>query len=616
MELEDGDGEKPRWGSDSGSESEAFMDDDMDFLPTGWGKENNDSEEDKERAEIARKGKLKKAKGQKALTMESELTACVMLTKRIAAVSISKKPTYRSSAKSEDLVDLPQISTRNSQSITTTSQYAIIEDNSQEFSRGSAIVMENIVLVSETPTVSHTTNILGQNAPVVRTISACPDANCERNAEKYARQERDLKSAKSQAAALRAEIKLLEDKNRLELKKQIGELQESHQKEVDALEKAFAEKTTASKKMAMVLARAREKDSRVRLEKRKLEENMKDITDQVERLQKTEEELRASNATFYTGFVILEEKLASALRSNEVLQADLTAEKSRNTSLSHQLSLLRVENRRVVDQQRSVSESSRFFETDYDELYEDYFKLEDKYYKLKDDAANDRSDRRRYKEDAEYYRGKLETVKGELKTVRDKLSRDKQKWKGGARKLNDLETKYSILEKEHATLEPLAKIGADVRLRFIDQAREVVLDVPREEMDMALRSNGNAAAHQGNGAADIALFEGGYIPDSYEDEAKVIFEKLYLPIDEYASLPSICKQYFDYKATLLTIKQTDSSFLQHRAYNDCVVEVNRHLERSPETFTTSSEVACLVDKMGELTNEIVELERFRGGRRR
>ncbi|PQE02876.1 hypothetical protein CJF31_00002686 [Rutstroemia sp. NJR-2017a BVV2] len=618
IEVEENDGEKSSWSSDSGSESEAFMDDDMDFLPIGWGKNKTDGEEDKERAEIARKGKLKKMKGQKALSVGSKSPACPILTKRNPAVSILEKSTYRSSAKSEYSVNMPQITTRTSPSIRTICQHATAEGNRQEVSREeSATVIEKVVPASKTSTLSlHTTSILEQNASVMKAISAYQDTSSEKNAERFARQERDLKSAKSQAAALRAEIKLLEDKHRLELKRQVGELQQSHQKEMEALENAFTEKTIATEKMAMVLARAREKDSRVRLEKRKLEENMKIVTNQVEGLEETEEVSRRCMEILSYDLVSVRERLANALRSNEVLQADLAAEKSRNTSLSQQLSLLRVENRRVVDQQWSVSGSSRSIEREYNELYEDYYKLEDKYYKLKDEAAGDRSDRRRYKEDAEYYQGKLESVKGELKNVRDEFSRDKQKWKTDAMKLDDLECKYSILEKDNATLKPLAKIGADVRLRFLDQAREVALNVPREEIDVALRSNGNEAAHQGNGAADLALFEGGYIPESYEDEAKEIFETLYHPKDKYASLAPICKQYTDYGATLLAIKLTDSSSLQYRAYSNCCLEVNRRLKTSPENFRTSSEVADIVDKMEELTNEIVELERFRGGRRR
>src|SRR4051812_27802464 len=87
IEVEEEDGEKPRWGSDSSSESEAFMDDDMDFLPTGWRKNNNEGGEDEGRAQFARKGKLKKAKGQKTLTVENKPTAFPMLTKRTATVS-------------------------------------------------------------------------------------------------------------------------------------------------------------------------------------------------------------------------------------------------------------------------------------------------------------------------------------------------------------------------------------------------------------------------------------------------------------------------------------------------------------------------------------------------
>ncbi|PQE13072.1 hypothetical protein CJF30_00002968 [Rutstroemia sp. NJR-2017a BBW] len=326
--------------------------------------------------------------------------------------------------------------------------------------------------------------------------------------------------------------------------------------------------------MAMVLPRAREKDSRVRLEKRKLEESMKTVTEQVEQLQMVKEEFKDWIKILIQDRDSLQERLTCALRSNEVLQADLTAEKSRNTSLSQQLSLLRVENRRVVDQQRSVSGSSRSIERKYNDL--------------------------RYEEDAEYYRGKLESMKEELKKVRDGLSWEKTKRETGDRNLKDLQSKHNTLEKEHTTLRPLANIGADVRLRFLDQAREVALKVPREDIDVALRSNGNAAAHRADGAADIALFE-----DTVRPYRQVRVGEPYLQA-----------RYVDYSATLTSIKLTDSSSLQRRAYSDCVLEVNRHLEVSPEGFRTSSEVAGIVDRMGELTNEIIELERFRGGRRR
>lgn len=61
--IEDCSSEKcSRWDSNTDSGSEGFLDDDMDFLPTGWGKDDKQSNDDEERAEIARKARLKKEK--------------------------------------------------------------------------------------------------------------------------------------------------------------------------------------------------------------------------------------------------------------------------------------------------------------------------------------------------------------------------------------------------------------------------------------------------------------------------------------------------------------------------------------------------------------------------
>jgi hypothetical protein len=83
------------------------------------------------------------------------------------------------------------------------------------------------------------------------------------------------------------------------------------------------------------------------------------------------------------------------------------------------------------------------------------------------------------------------------------------------------------MEKDRDLKAPLVKAAVEVRLRFVEQAREAVLNVSRGEVDLAIIENGNKAAHHANGEMDAELFTAVLVPEEYKEAATEIYKNLY-----------------------------------------------------------------------------------------
>ncbi|KAA8568463.1 hypothetical protein EYC84_007495 [Monilinia fructicola] len=515
-----------------GSESdiECFLDDDMDLLPSGWGKDDK-SNEDHERAQIAAKAKLKKAKILASVT-------------RIEAAYGNRTATIL-----DHKVDLPQTL------VEVTKSFEVMMDKEKSFSKAPCEPVENAV--NENDEMIHTTtnndgSFIGtesrsydftqadiksnSQALVAIKCNACIRKSTKlemepntRLVEKFARQERDLKSAKTQAGSLRAEIEVLNQKHRLEMQKQSSQLSEAHQKEIDAIKSNLKKTEAALQKSSTDLRNVRDKNSLVRTERRELDSKLVAMNEDVARLTEHVSKLEIQKKQALDSTESSVKSLNESIQDFKTSEFRLGVKQRENAMLQNQVTGLIDQNRRIRQQQaRSATTSTRLqqLERKYDSLKDDYYTLEDKHSELVEDAARYRCERERYRDDAEYYRKKRDNVRNELRSIEQKLSSTTTTYTNLLQNSKRVRQDYQKLKKTHDLGKPLVKIGVDIRLRFLDQARETVLNISRDKADVALRNNGNIAAHRGNAAADAALFKGGFIPEEFED-AEEVFTALY-----------------------------------------------------------------------------------------
>ncbi|KAF7853584.1 uncharacterized protein EAF02_011889 [Botrytis sinoallii] len=601
IEYESCDEKCAGWGSDADSGSEGSLDDDMDFLPTGWGKNKKQSSEDKERAEIARKAKMKKEKSQASSAV-------------VVAACREETPTA-SDGKVEVSRTLVKLAKSCTNTESTETALELSGDIAEQVTRGS--VIEDIKVIKSTTSLENSCLVCASQSSETVTSnttiqkSKVPDPKPSiKLMEKMARQERDLKSAKTQAGSLRAEIEVLNQKHRLEMQKQLDQLNESHLNEMEAMKLDLEEAQAARQKASTDLRKVREKNPAVRTERRELDLKLGAMNEEVVRLG----EKISTLETQKNDAQISAESLFRALRltaqdvTDGRLKLDVVQEHS--ATFQQQVRSLRVENHRIrQEQSRTASTSNRLqqLETRYENLKTDHYTLEDEHNELQEDAARYRREREEYKGEAEYYKKKRNALRDELESVEASLEKMTAKYASILSSRDAVRQSYQELKKAHDIREPLAKIGADIRLRFLDQARETALNISRCEADMALRTNGNVAAHRGNAATDAALFKGKLIPEEYEEEAEEIFQKLYShESSDYPFYDRISERQIDCEATLSTIKESSVSAPLREEWR---VVWNRILHGP------ANKKMVLIEELESLTDEIVDLERSSRRRR-
>ncbi|KAF7897595.1 hypothetical protein EAF00_005823 [Botryotinia globosa] len=600
IEYESCDEKCAGWGSDTDSESEGFLDDDMDFLPTGWGKNEKQSSEDKERVEIARKAKLRKEK--------SQVSAVVVPACREEKHMASGGKVESSRA----IVKLRQSST-NPESMESALE---VSCDATEQVVGDSI-SEDIKVINSTTSpedsclvcASRSSEAVTSNTIITKSTALEPEPSIKLM-EKMARQERDLESAKTQAGSLRAEIEVLTQKNRLEMQKQLDRLNESHRKEMDAMKLGLEEAQVARQKASTDLPKVREKNSAVRTERRGLDLKLVAMDEEVVRLVRkiSTSETQKNDALESAESLFRALKLSAQDVTDCQLKLNVVQEHS--ATFQQQVGSLRVENHRIrQEQSRTASTSNRLqqLETKYENLKTDYYTLEDEHNELQEDASRYRGEREEYKEEVEYYKKKRNALRDRLESVEASLEKMTDKYASMLCSRDAVRQNYQGLKKRHDIREPLVKIGADIRLRFLDQARETALGISRCEADMALRTNGNVAAHRVNAAADAALFKGNLIPEEYEEEAEEIFEKFYNhKSSAYPFFDGVSERQNDCEATLSTITKSSVSATLREEWR---VFWNR-IVGGPD-----NERKILIEELETLTDEIVDLERSSRRRR-
>ncbi|KAB8297122.1 hypothetical protein EYC80_002507 [Monilinia laxa] len=491
--------------TESESDRECFLDDDMEFLPAIWGKDDK-LNGDHERVEIDIESKVKKAKIQAPATMIT-----TAYEKRTATASGHKVDLSQALAKFTKPSKVEMVDMKKAES--SLKAPCGPAGNIEEKKRRSTINIEDSPVETKPRFQDSAKTITKSNSQVLAAVecNACVKRSrileiepSTKLIEKMARQERDLKSAKTQAGSLRAEIEVLNQKHKLEMQKQVCQLNETHQKEMDAIKLDLEETEAALQKASTNLQNVRDKNTLVRTERRELDVKLVAVSKDVARLTEDISQLELQKNHALDSAKSLLKSLKESTQHLKTREFKLSLEERNSAVLQREVTSLRDENRRVRKQQSGfTSTSTRLQQLEY------------------------RRERDQYEDDAEYYREKRDTVRIELESIEKKLSNTTTKYTNFLRKSERVRLNCKELKKAHDLREPLVKIGVDIRLRFLDQARETIPDVSRDKTDMVLRTNGNFAAHRGNAAADAALFKGTLIPEEYKEEAEEIFKSLY-----------------------------------------------------------------------------------------
>ncbi|KAG4441097.1 hypothetical protein IFR05_003451 [Cadophora sp. M221] len=172
-------------------------------------------------------------------------------------------------------------------------------------------------------------------------------------------------------------------------------------------------------------------------------------------------------------------------------------------------------------------------------------------------------------------------------------------------------------------LSPLVQIGVDIRLRNLEFARETALDVPTSDLDRATTLSGNIAAHRANGTVDAVLFEAGLLPEGCIEEATRVFKILY-PVEPSrykTEWGSRIKRVIDYRATVKTVKSVAGSNncshleSEHYSLDDKLSKLHDDM-LDKDSFESDPTVEAQLSRLEEITEEIVDIKRSKGGRRR
>jgi len=190
---------------------------------------------------------------------------------------------------------------------------------------------------------------------------------------------------------------------------------------------------------------------------------------------------------------------------------------------------------------------------------------------------------------------------------------------------NSTSTKYILelrdqvlkLQAKSEAEKPLLKVGVAVRLSFLQQQNRHGADGHRklDERALALK-DGLAAARNGNGSADAALFEMGALTNT--GELALVFEELYSSTPgKYPEWPHLVKQVVDLSVTLKTFKkchkghETNGLRQQHARIRTDIAEswttASQHPEKSA-SFEQNESNLLKLKKLEWLTDEIVRFD--------
>jgi hypothetical protein len=187
---------------------------------------------------------------------------------------------------------------------------------------------------------------------------------------------------------------------------------------------------------------------------------------------------------------------------------------------------------------------------------------------------------------------------------------------GYAEHTSYLKEQIRELQKKSAAEEPLLQVGIAVHLRFLEQNRTVAAGSARGKTNQLTLRDGNDVAHNGNGSADVALFNLGIARET-EDSAK-LSEGLYkITLRLYLEWPELLRRVAESIVTMRIFKKlsrgnkTNALRAKHREIEEQLVTSwisECRMTENPVKFQQSIGNWLKLDKFEWLTSEIVEFD--------
>ncbi|KAL2074856.1 hypothetical protein VTL71DRAFT_8635 [Oculimacula yallundae] len=195
-------------------------------------------------------------------------------------------------------------------------------------------------------------------------------------------------------------------------------------------------------------------------------------------------------------------------------------------------------------------------------------------------------------------------VKAELATQNNLTYTEQQK-------MEALEQELKLLKRDCIDKEPLVKIGAAIRLRFLEQSKIQIREVSRESLDQVIIQAGNAAAHDVNLSADIATLKLDFCGTA---DIKAIFFEMYRgKPEEFALCKQIVCRAFELQATMLVQIGYYGMPNLHKRIHGVIREIMEFAKQ--ETLENTLEGRRLLARVESIGNEIFEYK-ARNARRR
>jgi hypothetical protein len=435
------------------------------------------------------------------------------------------------------------------------------------------------------------------------------------------KKDRDLKTVKNKAKDAYAEAELLKSKNAEKLQRELQELRKElnaqHELRFMELRHERDEIEGQRQKATSDLRKLRELHERLRAEKKESQKNLHLEKGKLANLMRLSDAYR-SERDKYCMIIGLEKAATNQAKSRiQDLERRLLSERRSQNTLNAQLSQSNLENESLRTQLASRS-SSQDTAVRYNRLLNEHHHLKRDY----DRVVEELEDARDLEREVDELRALRVSSKIELNKTRSDLSNAKARISNQSETITELTEEVSRLESDRDILAPIVKIGVDIRLRYLEDARETALGIPRGDIDRAIIMNGNNAAHRANVIADAVLFKQELIPDENLIDAKRIFEDLYCnPPSNYTCCSPRVDKLLDCRATIRTVKAVNNgtgSADQRDEHMEIVNQlIKMHKDISDDKFEQDEEVRELIEKLEQLTDEIVEVDRSRyNGRRR
>ncbi|KAF7879228.1 hypothetical protein EAF04_000425 [Stromatinia cepivora] len=173
--------------------------------------------------------------------------------------------------------------------------------------------------------------------------------------------------------------------------------------------------------------------------------------------------------------------------------------------------------------------------------------------------------------------------------------------------LKDIRLKMETEQKKTNTL---ARIGADVRIRYLEQAKSQVMGLNTANLKAKFIQRGNDAAHRAYGAVDGALLTGNFLEDEEKAHLKGVFPLIYdgLSPQNYGNMPSKMLQAIDYRGSVVSLyAQNNGSMIKDKqAASDSMKFIkDKRLELGDDLFEKDEGVTHHLKRLREFADLII-----------